>query len=597
MAKYYVKWHVNNSPVAFFVANSEGKYEHVNDVACKLLGYSKEELLEMTTSDVVFKEDIPLAHKRFNSLKEMGKPVTEVTLKRKDGQPVYVILNATKLPDGKLMAFCENITERKKAEQPLLESEAKYRELVNLLPEMIFEIDTKANIIFANARALELTGYSEEDFKEGFNANCLVAPEDRERSKENMKQMFAGEMRQSNDYTFVRKDGTRFPVSLSSVPIIKDGKIIGARGVAVDITERKKAEEALRLKEERYRSLADSLPEIVFETDINGKVVFANKQSLEITGYTKKDLAKGLGVFSLIAPQDKEKANEHFIKTLNNQPSLDNEFTVVRKDGSTFPAIIVASLIAENERRVGLRGLVIDITERKKLEKQLQDQERLAAIGATAGMVGHDIRNPLQAITGDVYLAKLELASTPESEEKKNALESLDEIENNVTYINKIVADLQDYARPLKPETKETNLQKLIADSLTKTFIPKNIKVDVNVQDEMATVISDSNILRRVLVNLVTNSVQAMPKGGNLGIHAYREGEDNVITVKDTGAGIPEEAKSKLFTPLFTTKSKGQGLGLAVVKRLTESLGGTVAFESLEGKGSTFMIRLPSPKS
>ena len=597
MAKHYVKWHANNSPVAFFVANSEGKYEQVNDAACKLLGYSKEELLEMTTSDVVFEEDIPLVHKQFTSLKEMGKSVTEFTLKRKDGQPIYVILNATKLPDGKLMAFCENITERKKAEQPVLESEAKYRELVNLLPEMIFEINTNANVVFANARALELTGYSKEDFKKGFNANYLVAPEDRERSKENMKQMFAGEMRQSNDYTFIRKDGTRFPISLSSAPIIRDGKVIGARGVGVDITERKKAEEALRLKEERYRSLADSLPEIVFETDINGKLVFANERSLEITGYTKEDLAKGLGVFSFIAPQDKEKATEHFMKTLNNQPSLDNEFTVVRKDGSTFPAIIVTSLIVENERPIGLRGVVIDITERKKLEKQLQDQERLAAIGATAGMVGHDIRNPLQAITGDVYLAKLELASMPESEEKKNALECLDEIENNVTYINKIVADLQDYARPLKPEARETNLQKLIADLLTETFIPKNVKVDVNVQSEMATVISDSNILRRVLVNLVTNSVQAMPKGGNLGIHAYREDEDNVITVKDTGAGIPEEAKSKLFTPLFTTKSKGQGLGLAVVKRLTESLGGTVAFESLEGKGTTFTIRLPSPKS
>jgi len=242
----------------------------------------------------------------------------------------------------------------------------------------------------------------------------------------------------------------------------------------------------------------------------------------------------------------------------------------------------------------------IDITARKKAEAQalesarkLKDAERLAAIGATAGMVGHDIRNPLQAITGDVFLAKSELAGLPDTEEKKSILESLEETERNVDYINKIVSDLQDYTKTLRPVARETNLQKLINEMLAKNGVPKNVKVQVKVQKETLIIMADPDILKRIFGNLVTNAVQAMPDGGKLAIKAYKEANDSIITVEDTGVGIPQEAKDKLFTPLFTTKSKGQGFGLAVVKRMTDALGGTVTFESQQGKGTKFMIRLP----
>jgi signal transduction histidine kinase len=228
--------------------------------------------------------------------------------------------------------------------------------------------------------------------------------------------------------------------------------------------------------------------------------------------------------------------------------------------------------------------------------EQLKEADRLAAIGATAGMVGHDIRNPLQAITGDVYLARLELASTPESDEKNNVQESLTEIEKNVDYINKIVADLQDYSRKLKPITKETNVQNLLDELLAKNGVPENVKAQVTVRKEAGTMMTDSDILKRILVNLVTNAVQAMPQGGKLSIKVGKKGNDSIITVEDSGIGIPDEAKDKLFTPLFTTKSKGQGFGLAVVKRMTEALDGTVTFESEQGKGTKFILIFPTPK-
>ena len=220
----------------------------------------------------------------------------------------------------------------------------------------------------------------------------------------------------------------------------------------------------------------------------------------------------------------------------------------------------------------------------------------MATIGQTAGMVGHDIRNPLQAITGDVYLAKTELASTAESEEKKNALDSLQEIEKNIDYINKIVADLQDFARPLKPNAEKIDLKLIIDELLAKNGLPDNIEVSVKVEAEAIKIVADSTYISRIMYNLVNNAVQAMPKGGKLTIHAYKEAKEVVISVKDTGVGVPEDVKSKLFTPMFTTKAKGQGFGLPVIKRMTEALGGTVSFESQEGEGTTFTIHLPHHK-
>ncbi|HLN89102.1 MAG TPA: ATP-binding protein, partial [Candidatus Binatia bacterium] len=229
--------------------------------------------------------------------------------------------------------------------------------------------------------------------------------------------------------------------------------------------------------------------------------------------------------------------------------------------------------------------------------KQLRDTERLTAIGATAGMVGHDIRNPLQAIASDVFLAKSDLAVMPEGEAKEGMKESLDSIEKNVEYINKVVQDLQDFVKPLNPTLQEMDLEALCRDVLYKNGLPKNIIASCNVEKASKKVMGDAHMLQRILSNLVNNAVQAMPEGGKINIHAFQEANQVVITVQDTGAGIPEAIKSKLFTPLFTTKSKGQGFGLVVIKRMTEALGGTVTFDSQEGKGTTFMVRLPRPKS
>ncbi len=216
--------------------------------------------------------------------------------------------------------------------------------------------------------------------------------------------------------------------------------------------------------------------------------------------------------------------------------------------------------------------------------KKLKDAERMAAIGQTAGMVGHDIRNPLQAITNELYIEKIEINSLAESECKENLGESIKSIEENLVYINKIVADLQDYARPLNPKKEQVEVDKAINNALEMITIPAFVKTEVLADENLPLLSIDSTMIKRILVNLIQNAVQAMPKGGKLTIRAYLQKHQITIDIEDTGEGIPEEFRSKLFIPLMTTKSKGQGFGLAVVKRMAEAMNDTVTIESEEGK-------------
>lgn len=261
----------------------------------------------------------------------------------------------------------------------------------------------------------------------------------------------------------------------------------------------------------------------------------------------------------------------------------------------------------------GITVYGVDITERKQLQmklqeytrdlekmveertRQLQDKERLATIGQTAGMVGHDIRNPLQSMISSIYLIRGDLANLAESAEKKDAIEELESIEQQIKYVDKIVSDLQDYARPLKLELVEARVDELIVSSLSTLDVPENIQAYAYFEGNLPKIRTDPMILKRILLNLATNGIQAMPKGGKLTIHSGLDKDANslVVTVKDTGVGIPKGMYDKIFTPLFTTKAKGQGFGLAVVKRLIEVLNGKLSFKSKEGVGTEFKITLP----
>ncbi len=317
---------------------------------------------------------------------------------------------------------------------------------------------------------------------------------------------------------------------------------------------------------------------------------------------------------SFIHPDDLDNATKNMAIMINAELNHKENFDyrIIKPDGSI--RIIhsmrqVREIAADGKTRV-IVGVDQDVTEQKQAEekineyskhledlvnertKQLVTYERLAAIGQIAGMIGHDIRNPLQAIVNELYFAKQEMAERIEKKDMKGALESFGIIQEQTDYISKIVSDLQDFARPLKPDLQSVNVCEIIRQSLTTVSPPSQIETEIKCKAPIPPLMLDSTFMKRILTNLVNNSIQAMPNGGKLTIKLSMEGNNAVISVEDTGVGIPDEDKPKIFSVMFTTKAKGQGLGLAVVKRLVEALNGTIEFESQVGKGTKFIVRL-----
>ncbi len=369
--------------------------------------------------------------------------------------------------------------------------------------------------------------------------------------------------------------------------------------------ERKKLEEkvekgtvSLKKSEEKYHKLFDSIDEgfciieMVFDADCRP----LDYRYLEINAAFERQTglhdAQGK-LMRTLAPNHEELWFEIYGRiALTGQPI---RFSSEAKALNRFYDVFAFPVGEEKIRKVGI--LFNDISERRALEKQLEDQQRLAAIGATAGMVGHDIRNPLQSMIGELFLSKKELENLPESDAKKYLAESIQSIEDNAFYINKIVTDLQDYAKPLTASIEETNFKKIVNDVLITLKAPENVKVTYTIEPYFEKIMTDPSAMKRIMTNLCSNAIQAMPNGGKLILNASLKGDEVFISVQDTGVGIAEETKDRLFKPLFTTKSKGQGFGLAVVKKLTEALNGKVTVESEVGRGTRFIVEFPILKA
>ena len=542
----------------------------------------------------------------------------ECRIQRHDGQQRWIWAQGKPKFDEKhavaqMIGLVKDITERKKTEEALnklneeLEEKvlkrtkdvsAERQRLYNVLetlPAYVVLLDKDYCVPFANK-------VFRERFGESHGRRCYDFLFKRESPCENCETYKVLKTNGPHRWEWTGPDGRDYDIY--DFPFVEaDGSTLILE-MGIDITERKQAEKQIRDVSLYSRSLIEASLDPLVTISAEGKITDVNQATELATGCSREEL---IGSDFSDYFTEPEKAKIGYKQVFSEGFVRDYPLAIKHKSGKITEVLYNATIYTNEAGEMqGVFAAARDVTELKKAEEQaqesakkLKDSERLAAIGATAGMVGHDIRNPLQAITGDLYLAKTELAALPENEQKISALESLDEIEHNIDYINKIVADLQDYARPLNPRAQETNIKTVFDEILSKNGIPKNINVTVDIDGKAEKIMADPDYIKRVAANLTLNAVQAMPDGGKLTIRAYcdKQTNDIVITVKDNGVGIPENIKPKLFTPMMTTKSKGQGFGLAVVKRMTEGLGGTVTFESTEGKGTTFIVRLPPQRS
>ncbi len=382
--------------------------------------------------------------------------------------------------------------------------------------------------------------------------------------------------------------------------------------------ESHKTEQNVTCQENIAQSYINLVGNIVLVLDEQFKISFLNKKGYKILGYKEGEL-QGKTWETCLPAELRKEIHNRFNDWMQGKtkPMASHENDVITRSGERRTIYWYnTDLKDEKGNLIGTLSSGEDITERKKAEealkqaqaklqdyaknlerlveertKQLQEKERMATIGQTAGMVGHDIRNPLQAIMGDLFLIEQTVNATPKCKSEDIA-DSLASINDNIDYINKIVSDLQDYTRPLKPMITLVNIKQSINKILNVKRISRNLTKQIEVEDNL-TLKTDATYFRRIIENLTNNALQAMPQGGKLTIEAFQGQNNMTVIIQDTGMGIKESDKANLFKPLFTTKAKGQGLGLAVVKRLVEALNGTIVFESQEGKGAKFIIHLP----
>ena len=479
----------------------------------------------------------------------------------------------------------------------LAESERRFRELADLLPQIVFEIDAKGNFTFVNRVAFATTGYKEQDeekLRESLNALQMFAPEDRSRVMENMSRILGGEALPAGEYMVLRKDGSTFPALVHSSPIIQNGKPVGLRGIVMDITERKRAEEELRATREQLEYLVTSNPAVI----ISGKpladysdwhLTYISKSVVALLGFEPKDFVGHPEFWDRHVPPEDARYVLAEIPLLWKKGQHAFEFRFLHKDGTCRWIREEARVVRYVDGKpIEVNGYWTDVSERKRLEEELAKSQRLATIGETASMVGHDLRNLLQGIAGAVYY----LATKERPKLSRRGRKMLQLIEEGIGRSDKIIDDLLEYSRELRLELSETNLKPIIEDALAKVKIPKGIRV-VNSTKNQPSMRLDLEKMRRVFLNLTVNAVDAMPKGGTLTITSTRSGDNVDITFKDTGEGMTAETLAKLWSPLFTTKAKGMGFGLPVARRLVEAHGGSISVESKLGRGSTFTVRLP----
>jgi PAS domain S-box-containing protein len=465
-----------------------------------------------------------------------------------------------------------------------------------LNPNPIIETDYEGNLLFFNdATKKILPVLQQKDQKHPFFANW----------KQTLKQLI------DKTQTSIRKEiqigSNWFIVQFFLVPNAEKIRVY-----FTPIDELKQTEHALKEERNLLQTVMDAANFQIVYLDRNFNFVRVNQAYAKTCGYTPQEMI-GKNHFDLY-PHKENEAIFRKVRDTGEPISFKDKpfiFPDQHERGITYWDWTLQPIKNAKGEVEGLVFSLIETTERKRFQtkleeyanqmealaetraKQLSKSERLAAIGQTAGMVGHDIRNPLQAIAGELYLAKGDLDALPDCQSKKSLRESIVSIEENLYYIDKIVADLQDYTKPLKPTKESVKIEKAIEEALIIVNIPNNLSVNITIEKDFPKIKADFPMLKRALINLVQNAVQAMPNGGNLRITAQTKNNYAQISIQDTGEGIPQEAQDKLFTPLFTTKSKGQGFGLAVVKRLIEAQNGEVTYKTQKNKGTTFTVQLP----
>ncbi len=347
----------------------------------------------------------------------------------------------------------------------------------------------------------------------------------------------------------------------------------------------------LKESEAKYRDLIENVDDIVYTLDVNGIITSGNSAIKKVLEYSVDEL-KGRN-FAEIIPKKYLKQTLRDFKTLLEKGTITTETVLLDKQGREHWVEYNSTTIVKDGKVVGTRGIIRDQTERKKMEEKLLKSERLAAIGELATMVGHDLRNPLQSIENATYYLNNELLRlSPSTPIPQKAIGMIQVLRDSVDYADKIIRDLQDFSATKKPMLKKTDINATVKETLSQVEAPENVGL-ITELGHLPRVEADKNQIKRAFLNLAVNGIQAMDNGGRLKVSTKKTKGFVEISFKDTGTGMSKENMEKIFTPFFTTRAKGMGMGLAICKKFVDAHGGSIEVESEVGKGSTFTVKLP----
>ena len=594
--------------------------------ACEeIFGYSAKEIKERGCwKFAVQPKDLPIFEEKITNLKLGQKSMCELMITNKNGSTRWLKVNSIVEEDSekpgsfRLFGACIDITERKKKEFELQLERNKLETVTENIGAGLFLVDLDYKILWTNN--LSKYHFGELESKQcylAFRNLNEVCPDCGVREIfENGKEIVVRE------HCFKDTKGDPGWLELTARPIKDEtGKVVAALELAVPITARKKAEvnllknKALLLEAEKAGRIGG------WEFDINTLTQSWTDETFRIL---EIDLTHGEPIvpkgIEFINPPYRATANEAIQRAIEHGEPYDQEWEITTAKGNKRWVHAVAKANYENSKIKSISGSFQDITERKKAEEirkgleskvkqysehlknmvdlrtaQLKDAndrlvkaERLAAIGELAGMIGHDLRNPLAGIKNGVYFLKKKGTTISETQAK----ETLEIIDKAIDHSNKIINDLLDYSREMNLKLIKYAIRPLVDEAIRSIQVPDRIQI-ANYVDNEACIWVDADKIIRVFVNLLQNAIDATPENGKLEITSFQQSNHIEITFADTGKGIPAEILPKLFTPLFTTKAQGMGFGLAICKRIVEVHGGTIKVESVKDKGTKFIINLP----
>ncbi len=494
--------------------------------------------------------------------------------------------------------------DRKWAEEKIRESEERYRRLIEMSPDAI-AVHCNGKVVFANSATMRLLGANTLDQVIGKPLQEIVHPDYWQVVEERVRQM-TEEHKEGPllEEKFVRLDGTPVDVEVAAIPFTFQGEP-AVQVVVRDITERKRVQRALELQTSYFQQLFESSPAGIVLLGKNNEILNANRAFEQMFHYPVEEL-RGINIDDLIVPEALRSEGENLSLRSQRGDVVQKETVRMRKDGVLVGVSIAGYPIVIENERVGIYGMYIDISERRKLEDQLRQAQKMEGIGTLAGGIAHDFNNVLGIILA--YTSVLQQGKVDPGKESQ----CLETIEKAVQRGATLVRQLLTFARKTDVMLESLNLNELVTElsAMLKEAFPKTITFSLQLGNQLPSIIGDHNQIHQALLNLCLNSRDAMPHGGSITFTTeiidratlpehYSDAQDDryiCLSVADTGEGMDETTRSRVFEPFFTTKvrGKGTGLGLAVAYGVVKGHRGYIDVESAVGKGTTFRLYFPA---